>query len=98
MSTKEQKEIVGLPDGTYKLIEITAPKGYQQAESVEFTIENGRLKNDEDNVLIMYDDVLKVDVPDTLSARNILLIIGGLSIVALGIGIFLYGVKKKDVV
>ena len=96
VSTTTPKEITGLPDGQYKLIEITAPKGYQQAESIDFTIEDGKLKDDEDNTLVMYDDVLKVEVPDTLSARNILIIIGGLAIVAAGLGIFLYGIRKKD--
>lgn len=96
VSTTTPKEIKGLEDGVYKLVEITAPKGYAQAESIEFTIENGKLKNDDDNILVMYDDVLKVEVPDTLSARNILIVLFGIGLVAGGMGVFLYGVKRKD--
>ena len=96
VSTDTQKEILGLEDGEYTLVEITAPKGYKKTESIKFTIENGKLKDDEDNILVMYDDIEKVPVPDTLSARNILIVVSGMTIVGAGLAVFLYGVKKKD--
>ena len=95
-STEVPHEIKGLADGEYILTEITAPKGYKKAESIRFTIENGKLKDDDDNTLVMYDDTSIFNIPDTLSARNILIILSGMAIVAAGIGIFLYGVKRKD--
>ena len=95
-STTTPHEIKGLEDGEYTLVEITAPKAYKKAESIKFTIENGKLKDDADNTLVMYDDIVKVVVPDTLSARNILIVIAGITIVGIGLGMFLYGVKRKD--
>ena len=96
-STDTPHEIRGLADGEYILTEITAPKGYKKAESIRFVIENGQLKDDDgDNTLVMYDDAHNVIVPDTLSGRNILIILSGMVIVAAGIGVFLYGVKRKD--
>lgn len=95
-STEVPHEIKGLADGEYILTEITAPKGYKKAESIRFTIEDGKLKDDDDNTLVMYDDTSVFNIPDTLSARNILIILSGMAIVAAGIGIFLYGVKRKD--
>ena len=95
-STEVPHEVKGLADGEYILTEITAPKGYQKAESIKFTIENGKLKDNANNTLIMYDDTEKVKVPDTLSARNILIVTIGMLIVGVGIAVFLQGVKKKD--
>ena len=95
-STTVQKEILGLEDGDYTLVETTAPKGYQKAESIKFTIENGKLKGDADNTLVMYDDTEKFNIPDTLSARNIVLILLGMGVIGIGVGLFVYGVKKRN--
>ena len=52
VSTSEKHEIKDLEDGTYILTEITAPDGYEVAESITFTVENGKVSSNE---IIMYD-------------------------------------------
>lgn len=52
VSTSEKHEIKDLEDGTYILTEITAPDGYEVAESITFTVENGKVSSRE---IIMYD-------------------------------------------
>lgn len=54
-SANEVHQIKNLADGTYTLTEITAPDGYQVAESITFEVVNGTVKD----VIIMYD------APDT---------------------------------
>ncbi len=58
-------EIEGLKDGTYKLVEITAPSGYVKAEEVTFVIEDGKVKNSKDNTVTMVDDYSKVVISKT---------------------------------
>ncbi|WP_373262268.1 SpaA isopeptide-forming pilin-related protein [Hungatella hathewayi] len=52
VSTSEKHEIKDLEDGTYVLTEVTAPDGYEVAESITFTVENGKVPSSE---VIMYD-------------------------------------------
>lgn len=52
VSTSEKHEIKDLDDGTYVLTEVTAPDGYEVAESITFTVENGKVSSRE---IIMYD-------------------------------------------
>lgn len=93
-SSDKQQEISGLPDGDYILVERTAPRGYSVSESVNFTIENGKLKDDEDNTVVMYDSVV-VEVEDTFTTQNVISMIVGLALVLSGTGIFVYAYKKK---
>ncbi len=58
-------DIKGLKDGTYKLVEITAPDGYVKAESVEFVIEDGKVKGSKDDIVKMVDDYSKVTISKT---------------------------------
>ena len=51
-------------DGTYRFTEVTAPDGYQKAESIDFTIEGGKVIGVwTDNTVIMYD----APVPKTVT-------------------------------
>lgn len=93
-STDKPQEIVGLSDGDYTLVETTAPNGYKVSESISFTIENGKLKDDDDNILVMYDSVV-VNVPDTFTTQNIITMIAGLVLVITGTGVLVYEFKKK---
>ncbi len=52
ISTSEKHEIKDLEDGIYILTEVTAPDGYEVAESITFTVENGKVSSNE---IIMYD-------------------------------------------
>lgn len=93
-STDKPYEIIGLEDGEYTLVETQAPNGYTMAESIKFTIENGKIKNDADNTIVMYDTFI-VEVPDTLSSKNIIAMIIGLVLVVAGTGALVYEIKKK---
>ena len=58
-------EIADLVDGTYVLTETSAPEGYEVAESIEFTLKDGKLVEDEnakDGVVTMQDALKKTDV------------------------------------
>ena len=48
-------EVKGLLDGEYVLTETSAPDGYAIAESVGFTIKDGKVQNKEDNTVVMKD-------------------------------------------
>ena len=51
-------------DGTYRFTEVTAPDGYQKAESIDFAIEGGKVIGVwTDNTVIMYD----APVPKTVT-------------------------------
>lgn len=59
VSTSEKHEIKDLEDGTYVLTEITAPDGYEVAESITFKVENGKVDSKE---IIMYDAPISEDI------------------------------------
>ena len=52
ISTNRPHMIPGLSDGTYTLTEITAPDGYLVAESITFTVEDGKAVS---GTVVMYD-------------------------------------------
>ncbi|MBR1444952.1 MAG: hypothetical protein IJ583_15645, partial [Firmicutes bacterium] len=62
ISGNKAMAIKGLPDGIYTLTEITAPKGYQKAEKVKFTVVDGKISSvigedsaQDGNTVIMLD-------------------------------------------
>ena len=63
--------VITMPDdGEYTLTEITAPNGYEVAESITFTITDSKTKN---NTIIMYDVPVNipVDYKITISKRAV---------------------------
>lgn len=99
VSTDEPKKIIGLPAGTYYLVEKIAPTNYTTAESVLFTLKDDGTLVDAfgnslaDNKLVMYDMPI-IEIPTgSLSTY----IVGGIFVlvIALGIGSYLYLRKTK---
>ncbi len=88
--------------GTYTLTEISAPDGYEVAESITFTLdENGKLVQDGKEVdkIVMKDaqtPTTIIDVPDTLSLKSSLSYLLGLIIVLAGSGLVFKSVKKNE--
>lgn len=64
-STEENKNIQNLADGTYTLIQTSAPDGYVIVAPVEFTVENGIVTGVQDNTIIMTDKTTKVAISKT---------------------------------
>ena len=90
-STEEPHYIYGLEPGKYYLEETLAPDGYVLSnELVEFEV-----KDDGSITEVVMENNLEVEVPDTLSARSMLLLVIGMIDIALGIGILLYVKKNK---
>lgn len=54
ISTSTPHIIKNLEDGEYDLKEITAPNGYEIAESITFTVKDGKTSH---NPIVMYDEV-----------------------------------------
>lgn len=102
-SLDKPHEVIGLPAGTYSLVEKIAPNGYSTAESILFTLKDDGTIVDKDgnsikdSTLVMKDSKLEEVKTGQLS----LYIISGLTIVMIGVGAgtyYLMGQKKIDVI
>ena len=92
VTTTEPRQFANLAPGTYTIKAISAPDGYQfNKESVTFTIDKNGLLNGE---TIIYSTPL-TDVPNTLSTQSIIIIVFGAILIGSGIGMYIYGIKKK---
>ena len=66
VSTEKVHFVPGLKDGEYTLTEITAPDGYDVAESITFTVKDGEAVG---GTVVMYDAPLEKEV--TISKQDI---------------------------
>ncbi|MBR4262792.1 MAG: hypothetical protein IKQ35_05450, partial [Bacilli bacterium] len=90
-STTGAKIFNYLEVGTYYLSETKAPNGYTISDEV-ITIE---VKNDGNTNEVVFRNIPKVKVPDTASGNNIITVIAGVILVAIG-GSVLYINTKKE--
>ena len=92
VSTNEPHIIEGLPAGTYTLTEITSPDGYSlNEESITFTINaDGSITGD----TVMYNTPI-TEVPPTFSTGSFIITSFGVLILIVGVGIYIYGIKKQ---
>lgn len=91
VSTVEPYKVLGLKKGTYYLVEIEAPKGYEKySGKIEFNIDG-----EEETVEVELKNKPEYVVPDTLGGKSALLIAFAMFDIALGIGIVLYVKKNK---
>ena len=90
-TTEEPYTILGLPKGEYYLKEVSAPKGYAVLKDpIKINVDDSFK-----SIVLVLENELEVDVPDTLSSRSALLIVISMFDIALGIGIINYVKKNK---
>ena len=94
-STKEAHKVTGLEEGkTYKLIEKTAPYGYELTEEIEFTVSFDK----ETQKIEMKDMPILIETPNTGDNSNMKLWLAMFAMSAIsmaGIGIYEYKKKKS---
>ena len=82
----------GLKPGTYTITEVTSPDGYtKNEEKVTFTVDkNGAVSGN----TIMYNTPIP-EVPSTLSTQSLIILVSGIVLIGAGVGLYIYGIKKK---
>ena len=58
VSGETETVVKSIPDGDYTLTEIQAPEGYETAETISFTVENGKVVDSEDDTVTMVDEII----------------------------------------
>ena len=92
-------EISGLPSGTYALVEITAPNGYEVAETIFFKMNDNGVLTDvdgnplSDNKIVMHDK--PINEVKTGDKYIITIIAIALSCLIIGVGMYCYSNKNK---
>ncbi len=71
VSGSTETVITGIPDGKYVLTETQAPEGFEIAESVPFTVRNGRVVNSADDTVTMVDKRTPVVTTVTTEATTV---------------------------
>lgn len=105
VSTKEPTSFYISP-GVYSLIETSVPKGYEKLESsfrfkvnedgtAELIDTNNKYFGITDGIIILYNEIEKVEVPDTFSPLNYLLVGGGIIILLGGAFLIYKGFKEE---
>lgn len=105
VSTKEPTSFYISP-GVYSLIETSVPSGYEKLESsfrfkvnedgtAELIDTNNKYFGITDGIIILYNEIEKVEVPDTFSPLNYLLVGGGIIILLGGVFLIYKGFKEE---
>ena len=94
VSEKEPFMIEELKPGKYFLTEVLAPEGYElSTETVEFIVkEDGSV----DGMIVMYNHVQTVEVPNTSSFKNITTSLIGIIVIGIGSMIIYKNYKKNE--
>ena len=104
ITTGEEPTSFYISPGTYTLTETVAPKGYDKLSTsfkfkvnsdgaIELLDTNSKYFGKSEDVIILYNDVEKVIVPDTLSNKSIIIIFVGVSILFGGVYIVVKTLK-----
>ena len=104
--SKKEPTSFYISPGTYSLIETSVPKGYEKLESsfkfkvnddgtTELIDANNKYFGITDGIIILYNEIEKVEVPDTFAPLNCLLVIGGILILLGGTLLIYKGFKSE---